>query len=126
MEMDTSLPEEPIPEGLLELSVPAVNIPVMDQFTADDDDDVTELSKNQNIEQELTKELLSGSITAPSLSSETTKHPSSSLDTTQSLVHLFQNAIRAGHENVTSAGRTPEVPNRNHVTSVTNHDDQIN
>ncbi|CAG8722470.1 14701_t:CDS:2, partial [Dentiscutata erythropus] len=40
-----------------------------------DDDDVTELSKNQNIEQELTKELLSGSITVPSLSSETTKHP---------------------------------------------------
>ncbi|CAG8543686.1 3005_t:CDS:1, partial [Dentiscutata heterogama] len=27
--------------------------------TADDDDDVTKLSKNQNIEQELTKELLS-------------------------------------------------------------------
>ena len=30
MEMDTSLPEESIPERLLELSVPAVNIPVMD------------------------------------------------------------------------------------------------
>ncbi|GBB89614.1 hypothetical protein RclHR1_16350004 [Rhizophagus clarus] len=68
----------------------------------DDDDDVTELSKNQNIEQELTKELLSGSITIPSLSSETTKHPSSSLGTTQSLVHLFQNAIRAGHEEILS------------------------
>ncbi|GES98558.1 hypothetical protein GLOIN_2v1778212 [Rhizophagus clarus] len=308
MEMDTSLPEEPIPEGSLELSVPAVNIPVIDQcdqtsledketdaflnevhkkkvsdeirqrnrekkllhesanheassisqdissvkghddrsssenlekngnsitnhddwqkiipVIADDDDDVTELSKNQNIEQELTKESLSGSITVLSLSSETTKHPSSSLDTTQSLVHLFQNTIRVEHKvifswlyysnsfenkvdeiryntgtsdktarsqiykeilehlpditlgnlhmrtlqakkirmlfgeggvgidkikkvtfsvydilsltinqiqsvikNVTLAGRTLEVPNRNHVTSITNCDDQIN
>ena len=173
--------------------------------------------------------MLSGIISAPSISFEATEripsvsHPSSSLDTTQNLVHLFQNAIRAGHEvilswlyysnsfenkvdeirhntgasdktarsqiykemlehlpgitlgnlrmrtlrakkirmlfgeggvgidkikqvtfsvydissltinqiqsvikNVTSAERTPDVPNPNHVTSVTNRDDQIN
>ncbi|CAB5367195.1 unnamed protein product [Rhizophagus irregularis] len=87
--MDTSLPEEPIPEE-------------------NNDDDDTELTKSQVIEQELTKELLSGIITAPSISFETTEqipsvtHPSSSLDTTQNLVHLFQNAIQAGHKVILS------------------------
>ncbi|CAB5384182.1 unnamed protein product [Rhizophagus irregularis] len=204
------------------------NIPVITTSQENNDDDI-EFTKSQVIEQELTKELLSGIISAPSISFEATEripsvsHPSSSLDTTQNLVHLFQNAIRAGHEvilswlyysnsfenkvdeirhdtgasdktarsqiykemlehlpgitlgnlrmrtlrakkirmlfgeggvgidkikqvtfsvydissltinqiqsvikNVTSAGRTLEVPNRNHVTSVTNRDDQIN
>ena len=206
----------------------AKNIPVITTSQENNDDDI-EFTKSQVIEQELTKELLSGIISAPSISFEATEripsvsHPSSSLDTTQNLVHLFQNAIRAGHEvilswlyysnsfenkvdeirhdtgasdktarsqiykemlehlpgitlgnlrmrtlrakkirmlfgeggvgidkiiqvtfsvydissltinqiqsvikNVTSAGRTPEVPKRNHVTSVTNRDDQIN
>ena len=204
------------------------DIPVITTSQENNDDDI-EFTKSQVIEQELTKELLSGIISAPSISFEATEripsvsHPSSSLDTTQNLVHLFQNAIRAGHEvilswlyysnsfenkvdeirhdtgasdktarsqiykemlehlpgitlgnlrmrtlrakkirmlfgeggvgidkiiqvtfsvydissltinqiqsvikNVTSAGRTPEVPKRNHVTSVTNRDDQIN
>ena len=52
--------------------------------------------------------MLSGIISAPSISFEATEripsvsHPSSSLDTTQNLVHLFQNAIRAGHEVILS------------------------
>jgi len=39
---------------------------------------------------------------------------------------LTINQIQSVIKNVTSAGRTPEVPKRNHVTSVTNRDDQIN
>ncbi|RGB39846.1 hypothetical protein C1646_445593 [Rhizophagus diaphanus] len=82
------------------------NIPVINMSQGNDDDD-TEFTKSQNIEQELIKELLS-SIIAPSISSEATEpiplvtHLSSSLDTTQNLVHLFQNTIRAGHEVILS------------------------
>ena len=73
------------------------NIPVINTSQENDDDD-SEFTKSQNIEQELIKELLSSIITAPSISSEATEqipsvsHLSSSLDTTQNLVHLFQNA----------------------------------
>ncbi|CAG8815453.1 23243_t:CDS:2, partial [Racocetra persica] len=59
MEMDTSLPEELIPE---ELPEPAKN----------NDDDI-EFTKSQVVEQELTKELLSGIISALSISFETTE-----------------------------------------------------
>ncbi|CAB4399910.1 unnamed protein product [Rhizophagus irregularis] len=79
-------------------------------MSQENNDDVdTELIKSQVIEQELTKELLSGIITALSISFETTEqipsvtHPSSSsLDTTQNLVHLFQNATQAGHKVILS------------------------
>jgi len=39
---------------------------------------------------------------------------------------LTINQIQSVIKNVTSAERTPDVPNPNHVTSVTNRDDQIN
>src|ERR1043166_535560 len=83
------------------------DIPVITTSQENNDDDI-EFTKSQVIEQELTKELLSGIISAPSISFEATEripsvsHPSSSLDTTQNLVHLFQNAIRAGHEVILS------------------------
>ena len=82
------------------------NILVINMPQENDDD--TEFTKSQNIEQELIKELLSNITTAPSISSEATEqipsvsHLSSSLDTTQNLVHLFQNTIRAGHEVILS------------------------
>ncbi|CAG8534785.1 32919_t:CDS:2, partial [Racocetra persica] len=63
MEMDTSLPEEPIPEGLPEL---AVNIPK-------NNDDNIEFTKSQVVEQELTKELLSSIISAPLISFDATE-----------------------------------------------------
>src|SRR5436190_19915778 len=74
------------------------NIPVITTSQENNDDDI-EFTKSQVIEQEVTKELLSGIISAPSISFEameripSVSHPSSSLDTTQNLVHLFQNAI---------------------------------
>src|ERR1044072_4095714 len=83
------------------------DIPVITTSQENNDDDI-EITKSQVIEQALTKELLSGIISAPSISFEATEripsvsHPSSSLDTTQNLVHLFQNAIRAGHEVILS------------------------
>ncbi|CAB4479161.1 unnamed protein product [Rhizophagus irregularis] len=84
-------------------------IPAITTSQENNDDDDTELTKSQVIEQELTKELLSSIITAPSISFETTEqissvtHPSSSsLDTTQNLVLLFQNAIQAGHKVILS------------------------
>jgi len=40
--------------------------------------------------------------------------------------NLIINQIQSVIKNVTSAGRTPEVPNCNHVTFITNRDDQIN
>ncbi|CAG8573083.1 12133_t:CDS:10, partial [Cetraspora pellucida] len=138
MEMDTSLPEESIPEGLPE---PAVNISVMDQYDqtflenkktdsflnevhkkkdissvkSHDDrsslenlvkngtsitnrDDrqknisvITTSQKNNNDNIEFTKSQATEQIPLVS-------HPSSSLDTLQNLVYLFQNAIQAGHE----------------------------
>ena len=49
------------------------NIPVIKYTSQENDDDDTEFTKSQNIEQELIKELLSSIITAPSISSEATE-----------------------------------------------------
>ncbi|CAG8525547.1 2178_t:CDS:2 [Racocetra persica] len=92
IEMDISLSEELIPEGLPE---PAINIPVMDQFITtsqkNNDDDI-EFTKSQVVEQELTKELLSSIISAISFEAmeqmPLVLHPSS-LDMMQNLVYLF-------------------------------------
>ncbi|CAB4414421.1 unnamed protein product [Rhizophagus irregularis] len=71
-----------------------------------DDSDEIELTKNQNIELDLIRDLQSGSIIA-SLS-EISEQYSSSCEasygqiTTQSLIHLFRNATRAGHEEILS------------------------
>jgi hypothetical protein len=46
--------------------------------------------------------LLSGIISAPSISLSSVSHLSLSLDTTQNLVHLFQSAIRSGHKVILS------------------------
>ena len=73
-------------------------------MSQENNDDDIEFTKSQIIEQKLTKELLSGIISAPSISFEipSVTHPSSFLDMTQNLVHLFQNIIRAGHEVILS------------------------
>ncbi|RGB33756.1 concanavalin A-like lectin/glucanase domain-containing protein [Rhizophagus diaphanus] len=42
------------------------------------------------------------------------------------ILSLTINQIQSVIKNVTSAGRIPEIPNCNHVTSITNHNDQIN
>ncbi|CAB4400343.1 unnamed protein product [Rhizophagus irregularis] len=69
-----------------------------------DDSDEIELTKNQNIELDLIRDLQSGSIIAST--SEISEQYSSSCEasygqiTTQSLIHLFQNATRAGHEEI--------------------------
>jgi len=71
-----------------------------------DDSDEIELTKNQNIELDLIRDLQSGSIIASP--SEISEQYSSSCEasygqiTTQSLIHLFRNATRAGHEEILS------------------------
>ncbi|GES97091.1 hypothetical protein GLOIN_2v1779307 [Rhizophagus clarus] len=107
-EMDISLPKEPVPE------VSPASSKTSKEMEIDAFSDgcirkrlVMRLS-GYKARTELTKELLSGIISAPSVSFETTgqiplvSHLSSSLDTMQNLVRLFQNAIRAGHEVILS------------------------
>ena len=71
-----------------------------------DDSDEIELTKNQNIELDLIRDLQSGSIIASP--SEISEQYSSSCEasygqiTTKSLIHLFRNATRAGHEEILS------------------------
>src|SRR2546421_2227783 len=71
-----------------------------------DDSDEIELTKNQNIELDLIRDLQRGSIIAST--SEISEQYSSSCEasygqiTTQSLIHLFRNATRAGHEEILS------------------------
>ncbi|GES76227.1 hypothetical protein GLOIN_2v1840621 [Rhizophagus clarus] len=71
-----------------------------------DDSDEIELTKNQNIELDLIRDLQSGSIIAsPSEISEqylSSCEASYSQITTQSLIHLFRNATRAGQEEILS------------------------
>src|SRR2546421_8549294 len=71
-----------------------------------DDSDEIEITKNQNIELDLIRDLQSGSIIASP--SEISEQYSSSCEasygqiTTKSLIHLFRNATRAGHEEILS------------------------
>ncbi|CAG8728737.1 21354_t:CDS:2, partial [Racocetra persica] len=66
-----------------------------------EESDEIELTKSQCIEQGLTKELLSSNVIVLPASSKITEHQSFQI-TTQSLICLFQNAIRARHEEILS------------------------
>ncbi|CAG8565816.1 4590_t:CDS:2 [Ambispora gerdemannii] len=63
--------------------------------------DEIEPTKSQCIEQGLTKELRSSRVIISPVSIEITEHQSSQI-TTKSLIYLFQNAIRARHEEILS------------------------
>ncbi|RIA86071.1 hypothetical protein C1645_829835 [Glomus cerebriforme] len=147
--VNTSLSEKLIPEGLSEL---AVNIPVMNQCNQtsledketdafldkkNNDDDIN-FTKIQVIKQELIKELISGIISALSISFEATEQiPSVShgvgIDKIKQvtfsiygILSLIINQIQSIIKNVTSAGSILKVPNHNYETSITNRDNQIN
>lgn len=82
-----------------------ISVPCFDKCKSEefDDSDEIELTKNQNIELDLIRDLQNS---RPIVSPFDANGPQSSREpskiTTQSLIHLFQNAVRAGHEEIIS------------------------
>ncbi|GBC29037.2 hypothetical protein GLOIN_2v1779307 [Rhizophagus irregularis DAOM 181602=DAOM 197198] len=69
--------------------------------SATDDSDEIELTKNQNVELDLIRDLQS-CVIVPSNEQHSSSNEACDQTTTQNLIHLFRKAVRAGHEEILS------------------------